>query len=100
MKKTVTKRTLVPGKSRVAFKAKAPDLPVRDLVATLVEDNPKRFQKILGPEELTEAPHHMEAVYSRKEIRQIVEENLISAYQNDEIIEAVTDYLYHKHVEV
>ena len=40
----------------------------------------------------------VERIYSRREIRELVKENLIPEYQLDSIIDAVSDILYKWHV--
>jgi hypothetical protein len=40
----------------------------------------------------------VERIYSRREIKELVKENLITEYQLDSIIDAVSDILYKWHV--
>lgn len=68
------------------------------LAKELVQQNTNKFSTLFSVYENGVTKRRIERIYSRKEIRKLVEENLISEYQNDSIIDAVTEYLYGVHV--
>lgn len=82
---------------RVGDDSSAVDL--KKLTADLLKNNTRQFSFLINSE-MSNATHRIERIYSRTEIRNLVCANLISLYQHDNIIDAVTDYLYGIHVSV
>jgi Zn-dependent M32 family carboxypeptidase len=68
------------------------------LAKELVQQNTNKFSTLFSIYEDGVTKRRVERIYSRQEIRKLVQDNLISEYQNDSIIDAVTEYLYGVHV--
>lgn len=73
------------------------DVNLKSITQNLVKDNLASFTFVIaGPSHLNE--RKIERIYSKNEIKKLVCTHLISEYQNDTIINAVTEYLYGVHV--
>jgi len=72
---------------------------VKTLTGHLVQDNYSLFTDVLPPEITGKKSKAIERVYSKNEIRELVCQCLIPEFQNEDIINAVTDYLYGVHVD-
>lgn len=73
-------------------------LDLKNLTRDLVQNNMNQFSFLLKRDESFAGQRKIERIYSKNEIRNLVCQNLIPLYQNDTIINAVTDYLYSIHV--
>ena len=73
------------------------DANLKRITRNLVQENPQTFSFVIaGPSRLNE--RKVERIYSKGEIKRLVCEHLIHEYQNEPIINAVTEYLYGVHI--
>lgn len=77
--------------------AQVPRINLKNLTRDLIEGNSGKFSFLINSRPHG-SPRKIERVYSRDEIRKLVQGNLIATYQHENIIDAVTDYLYGIHV--
>ena len=73
-------------------------LDLKSLARNLVENNLSEFSFLFSKRPETQK-RKIERIYSRNEIRHLVCGHLISQYQHDQIIDAVTDFLYGMHAD-
>ena len=71
---------------------------LKALTKDLVESNLNKFSFIFSPRVYSLNQRKIERIYSKKEIRQLVCDHLIPEYQHEQIINAVTEYIYGVHV--
>lgn len=80
-------------------KTKKPD--IKAITQQLIRSNVPKFSFVVsGGSRQVGRLRKIEHVYSKNEIKELVREHLIAEYQQERIIEAVTDYLYGIHVSV
>lgn len=92
------KRKLSQSKKKTLLSESSEDQSLKKLVNEMMEHHNHQLNFVIQDSVETPSQHKVERVYSRKEIRKLVQENLIPTYQHDEIIEAVTDVFYSWHV--
>lgn len=92
------KRSLSAQKKKSLLKDDSKNKSVQKLFQEMMDHHNNQLSFVVESSVQRTATHKIERVFSRKEIRTMVQENLIDLYQNDEIIEAVTDVFYSWHV--
>lgn len=71
---------------------------LRMLARDLIENNERQFAFLKPQHTERRNDRKIERVYSKNEIRHMVESNLIAAYQREDIISGVTEYFYKLHM--
>lgn len=72
---------------------------LKSITQALVQDNFNQFGGMFtAMAHRADQKRKVERIYSRREIKELVKENLIPEYQLDSIIDAVSDILYKWHV--
>lgn len=77
---------------------KVPEVNFKNLARDLLDNNIKQFAFLFSSDKEDLNQRRVERVYSKNEIRDMVTKNLIAEYHHEQIIDAVTDYLYSMHM--
>lgn len=81
------------------FQVGGKSFDLKSITRSLVKDNFNQFGGMFtAMAHRADQKRKVERIYSRREVKELVKENLIPEYQLDTIIDAVSDILYKWHV--